>query len=170
MRLKALLLTCALLALPAIAWGQPTKMWKKMTVTFDQPVKVSEQLMLQPGEYTFRQIREKTEPTQFEVMNSSGKTLGVTSVAAEMVYKTSDPGILPKANQVILKQVGNNWYLEKMWFAGQNFGFRFSTPKGNGTETANANNGERVIRGRAEPDNGPTTVSQHASARDNSSQ
>lgn len=116
---------CVLLMLTA-ATAQPDRFSDRLTVQFEKPVVVNDNLTLQPGTYTFQQVRSPAPPDVFRVIDQKGNNIGMTAVASTASYKSSAPNDVPAQTQVVLKELGNKRYLDRMWFAGQNHGYNFS--------------------------------------------
>lgn len=118
------LLSVCLLAI--VTFAQPGRFSDRLTVQFKKPVVVSDALTLQPGTYTFQQLRSPANPNIFRVVDQTGQNIGDTAFASSAVYQSSNPNDVPGQTQVILKEVGQKRYLDRIWFAGQNRGYNFS--------------------------------------------
>jgi hypothetical protein len=103
---------------------------QQVTVNFENPVIVG-QKTLQPGHYLFREIQNN--PTVFEIYKENGKKPEFQTLATQTTIDTRvDPGT-PARTRFVLLQVGDNYYLSKLWLGGQAQGWDFLT----GTAMAN---------------------------------
>ena len=111
------------IAIVGIAWAGPLR--DRIEVDFSHNVDVGPKV-LAPGHYVFEQIG--TQPL-FKVSGPSGENITLTAQAIHTVYGTSSTataGEVPNQTKVILEQVGDTYYLDKIWIAGQNRGWGFT--------------------------------------------
>jgi hypothetical protein len=150
MRTTLLFLLACAIALPTIALAQQEQPFNRIQASFSQPVTISKDLTLQPGQYVFKQIRTQShQPNVFRIEDpSSGKMIGVTPPPSEAVWKTANTGQAPPHNQIVLKQIGSTQYLDYIWFQGVQRGYHFAVaPKGEGQEVVvdeNGNTGQQA--------------------------
>lgn len=121
---------CALFLLSAVlALGQGQHFEKRFKVTFPNPVVVNKDLTLQPGTYTFQQVKSPARPDAFYVSDMSGKRMGFTSVASETQPKARiEPETAARQTKVLLKQIDGKYYLDRAWISGENRGYQFMLP------------------------------------------
>lgn len=141
MKFSTLLAACVLM-LPLAAVAQLDQPHTRIQVNFNQPVKVSADKTIPPGQYILRQERTQSEqPEVFRIEDPSGKQLGLTAIPIKAVYTTwqGAAGQVPKTNMVMLKQVGDTSYLDYIWFQGMPNGYQFTlAPKGSQGQEINA--------------------------------
>jgi hypothetical protein len=102
----------------------------QVTVNFAEPVIVG-QKTLQPGHYLFQEIQNN--PTVFEIYKENGNKPEFQTLATHTTTDTRvNPGT-PLHTRFVLLQVGDNYYLSKLWLGGQSQGWDFLT----GTSMAN---------------------------------
>ena len=104
----------------ASGWQGP--MYDRVIVTLPYPVVVQEKT-LPPGEYTIEEHRSTTNSGIVHIMSDTGMTLEatVTSIPA-LDNKT------PEDTSLVLNRYGNEYYLNKMWIQGKNYGYEFRLP------------------------------------------
>ncbi len=131
MKLSTLLLLVCALALPTVVLAQTNEPFNRIKVTFEHPVKVNTNKTLQPGTYVFNQERTKSQPSFFRIAEASGKEVAMTPTPTVQEYKTQASDQRPQQSEITLKEVGNNWYLDNIWFQGLQHGYHFNlAPKG----------------------------------------
>lgn len=97
---------------------------QQVAVNFENPVIVGEKT-LQPGHYLFREIQNN--PTVFEIYKENSKKAELQTLATQTTIDTRvDPGT-PIHTRFVLLQVGDNYYLSKLWLGGQAQGWDFLT-------------------------------------------
>lgn len=122
--LSALLSVLALAAAAAIAAQtlQPHQMQVK--VDFTNPVIVGDKT-LGPGNYRFEEVRGQNNPTVFKIYKENTDKPAFTAIASQTAIDTRvDPGT-PERTRFVLLQVGDNYYLSKLWLGGQGQGWDF---------------------------------------------
>ncbi len=128
MKLSTLLVGCILM-LPVAALAQLDQPHTRIEATFDQPVKVNADKTLPPGQYIFQQERTQSEQAHvFRIEDPSGKQVALTSPPIKAVYSNWEgaAGGVPKHNTVMIKKVGDNAYLDYVWFQGMPDGYHFT--------------------------------------------
>ena len=95
---------------------------EQVSVDFSNPVVVG-QKTLQPGHYLFREIQNN--PTVFEIYKENSDKPEFQTLATQTTIDTRvDPGT-PLHTRFVLLQVGDNYYLSKLWLGGQSQGWDF---------------------------------------------
>jgi hypothetical protein len=90
-------------------------------VTLPQPVTVGEKV-LQPGDYEIRRASQFQDQV-LRIYNND-----------KMVYETNVITVptegkqTPEDSKVILQHVGDNYYFDKIWIQGKDFGYEFALP------------------------------------------
>ncbi len=101
---------------------EPNQMQVK--VRFTNPVVVGDKT-LPPGNYVFEEMAGQNNPTVFKIYNESGDKVLFESTASQTTSDTRvDPGT-PAHTRFVLLQVGDNYYLSKLWLGGQSQGWDF---------------------------------------------
>lgn len=111
--------TAAILAAQTLQPNQP-----QVKVTFSEPVIVGDKT-LPPGNYLFRGLPGQDNPTVFEIYKENGDKPEFQIVASQTTIDTRvDPGT-PERTRFVLLEVGNDYYLSKLWLGGQAQGWDF---------------------------------------------
>ena len=101
---------------------EPNQMQVK--VRFTNPVVVGDKT-LPPGDYVFEELAGQNNPTVFKIYNESGDKVLFESTASQTTIDTRvDPGT-PAHTRFVLLQVGDKYYLSKLWLGGQAQGWDF---------------------------------------------
>lgn len=79
---------------------------------------------LPPGDYLIQELRSE-DPTVLLFYNGNGMKFEVSALTS----KTLEPNTARSTN-LTLRQVGETYYLDKLWIQGKSFGFEFPLPKG----------------------------------------
>jgi hypothetical protein len=98
----------------------------QIKVNFTNPVVIGDKT-LPPGSYIFEQLAGQNNPTVFKIYREDGGKLLFESTATQTTIDTRvDPGT-PTRTRFVLLQVGDNYYLSKLWLGGQGQGWDFLT-------------------------------------------
>lgn len=79
---------------------------------------------LPAGTYLIQELRSE-DPTVLLFYSGNGMKFEISALAT----KTLDPNTA-RSTEVTLRQIGDNYYLDKLWIQGKSFGFEFPLPKG----------------------------------------
>jgi len=90
-------------------------------VTLPQPVTVGEKV-LQPGEYEIRRASQFQD--QILRIYNNDKMVYETNV---ITVPTEDKQT-PEDSKVVLQHIGDNYYFDKIWIQGKDFGYEFALP------------------------------------------
>jgi len=101
-----------------VAYSQP--LYDIVEVDLTRPVDIGP-TVLQPGHYRFEQVNGKTDPSIFKVTGDQGEVATLTAVGFD-AYKRPDPA---KDTKLVLKKVGDKYYLDQIWIQGQSQGYEF---------------------------------------------
>jgi len=97
---------------------------QQVTVNFTNPVIVGKKT-LQPGHYLFREVQNN--PTVFEIYKENNDKPEFQTLATQTTIDTRvNPGT-PLHTRFVLLEVGDNYYLSKLWLGGQSQGWDFLT-------------------------------------------
>lgn len=115
---------CVLAALLSgvCAWAQ-AELYDRVTVDFANNVNVNGKV-LPPGHYEIRQLRSTGGGSRILFVASDNGTEFETSGATIPIVSNETPG----ETKVILQHVGQNYYLNKIWIGGKNYGYEFPLP------------------------------------------
>jgi hypothetical protein len=124
-RSVSVLLTILALAFAASIAAQtdvPNAM--QIKVNFTSPVFVGDKT-LPPGNYLFEQLAGQNNPTVFKIYKENSDKPQFEAIASQTTIDTRvDPGT-PVRTRFVLLQVGDNYYLSKLWLGGQAQGWDF---------------------------------------------
>jgi hypothetical protein len=124
-----------------------TELYDRVIVDFPQSVNANG-TVLPPGQYEIRQLRNSGGSVRILFVTSDHGTKFEAS-GATIPILSNEP---PAETKVILQHVGQNYYLNKIWISGKDYGYEFPLP-------AEAKN---LMRERAEP---VTLTAQYSSPR-----
>jgi hypothetical protein len=117
-------LTLVFVATVAAQTDEPNAM--QIKVNFPNPVFVGNKT-LPPGNYLFEQLAGQNNPTVFKIYKENSDKPEFEALASHTTIDTRvDPGT-PVRTRFVLLQVGDNYYLSKLWLGGQSQGWDFLT-------------------------------------------
>ena len=79
---------------------------------------------LPAGEYTIREHESKTDSNILHIFGNNGIDLKATVNTIDTVDKST-----PNDTKVVLDHVGNQYYFDKIWIQGKNYGYEFILPE-----------------------------------------
>ena len=82
------------------------------------------QKTLPPGQYTFQQLQSAAGDSRVVLVYSDN---GMKFQTSAMSIPTLDPNTA-RDTKLVLDQVGNNYYLSKIWVEGKDYGYEFPLP------------------------------------------
>jgi hypothetical protein len=98
-------------------------MYDKVIVDLPYAVTVNN-TTLQPGHYVIRQFNSSTGDSRIlQIFTNGGMKLETTA----LTIPTLDPNT-PEKTRVILHHYGNDYYFDKVWVQGKNYGYEFPLP------------------------------------------
>src|SRR6266849_3188262 len=112
-----------LLAATGSSWGWQGPMYDRVIVNLPYPVVIQDKV-LQPGSYTIEENRSASKNHVLNIFSDNGMKLE-TSV---MTIPTMD-NRTPSDTTVVLDRYGNDYYFDKIWIQGKNFGYKFTQPE-----------------------------------------
>ncbi len=119
--------SAALLVLGAAGWILPhvlaQPMWDMVTVTLPYTVAVGDKT-LAPGDYIIKQMESADDSPVLMIYNDHGMKFQTMA----MTVKTLDPNT-PQDTSVTLHHIGDNYYIDKVWIEGKNYGYQIPLPK-----------------------------------------
>jgi len=114
----------------------------RIEVNLPYPVTVNH-TVLQPGEYVIRQHEDAGGGSRIlHFFSDNGMKLETTAMAIPALDNNT-----PEHTKLVLDHVGDDYYLNKIWVQGKNYGYEFPLPPS--------------IRMREEERNKPATVAAH---------
>jgi len=123
MRIKIFLLCALTLAGVTAIIGQGP-MYDKVIVNFPYAVTIND-TVLQPGEYTIRQHESTGGASRIvHIFSDQGMKLETTAMAIPALDNKT-----PEDTKVVLNHTGNDYYLNKIWIQGKNYGYEFPVPE-----------------------------------------
>jgi len=120
MKLCNLVVSVGFFALSALAQGP---MYDKVIVNLPYAVTVNG-TVLQPGEYVIRQHEDPAGSRVLHFFTDDGMKLETTAMAIPTLDNRT-----PEHTKLILDHVGDNYYLNKIWVQGKNYGYEFPLPR-----------------------------------------
>jgi hypothetical protein len=118
---SALGLGLATLVLPVLAQGP---LYDKVIVDLPYSVTIGNKV-LQPGNYVIRQNPSESGGGRVLLIYSDGGRHFETSA---MTIAALDQ-LTPKNTKVVLHRFGNDYYFDKVWIQGKNYGYEFPLPE-----------------------------------------
>lgn len=97
--------------------------WDMVRVNLPYPVTVGEKT-LPPGEYTIEQLRGTNDSPVLLIYKGDGTKFETSA----MTIHTVDPNT-PQDTTVSLHHIGDNYYFDKIWVEGKNYGYEIPLPK-----------------------------------------
>jgi hypothetical protein len=109
-------------AVSAFAWQGPGHV--KVKVQFTHKVHVNNDV-LPPGKYTIESMCGKESSNNIlKIYTDHGQTFETSASTIDVLNRdTADK------TKVVLERLGNDYYLDKMWIAGRNYGYQVILPE-----------------------------------------
>jgi hypothetical protein len=123
------------ISLQAVTWGQ-TSLFDRVTVDFQNSVNVNGKVV-PAGKYEIQELRSSGEGSRILFIASDGGTEFQAS-GATIPILTNEPAT---KTEVILQRIGQNYYLNKVWISGKDYGYEFPLPS----------EARKLMQERAEP-------------------
>lgn len=99
-------------------------MWDVVKVTLPNTVTIGDKTV-PPGDYTIRQLETASGDSPVLLIYNGN---GMRFQTSALTIHTVDPNT-PEKTTVTLHQIGDNYYLDKVWVAGKNYGYQIPLPK-----------------------------------------
>lgn len=103
------------------ASAQP--MWDIVKVSLPYSVTIGEKT-LPPGDYMIKQLEGPGDSPVLLIYNGTGLKLQTSA----LTIKAEDVNT-PAKTEVTLHHIGDNYYINKVWVAGKNYGYQIPLPK-----------------------------------------
>lgn len=127
MKLGTIAIAASALALGLVTWITPGKaqgpMWDVVHVNLPYTVTIGEKT-LQPGDYIIQQNRDNGGGSRVLLIYGNS---GMKFETSAMTIPALDPNTA-RDTQVILHHFGNDYYFDKIWIQGKDYGYEFPVP------------------------------------------
>jgi len=122
-----MMITAGVVALGLAAWNTPSKaqgpMYDRVNVTLPYSVTIGDRT-LQPGDYVIQQLRDQGGGSRVLLIYSDN---GMKFETSAMTIPALDQNT-PEHTRVILHHFGNDYYFDKVWIQGKDYGYEFPVP------------------------------------------
>jgi len=127
MKIGTMMITAGVVALGLAAWNTPSKaqgpMYDRVNVTLPYSVTIGDRT-LQPGDYVIQQLRDQGGGSRVLLIYSDN---GMKFETSAMTIPALDQNT-PEHTRVILHHFGNDYYFDKVWIQGKDYGYEFPVP------------------------------------------
>lgn len=127
MKIGTMFITAGVVALGLAAWITPSKaqgpMYDRVNVNLPYSVTVGDRT-LPPGDYVIQQLRDQAGNSRVLLIYSDN---GMKFETSAMTIPALDPNT-PENTRVILHHFGNDYYFDKIWIQGKDYGYEFPVP------------------------------------------
>src|SRR3982751_5455193 len=127
MKIGTMMITAGVVALGLAAWNTPSKaqgpMYDRVNVNLPYSVTVGERT-LQPGDYVIQQLRDQSGGSRVLLIYSDN---GMKFETSAMTIPALDQNT-PESTKVVLHHFGNDYYFDKVWIQGKDYGYEFPVP------------------------------------------
>jgi hypothetical protein len=118
---SALALGLAMLGTPKTAQAQP--LWDRVDVNLPYSVTIGDRT-LQPGSYVIQQLDSPSGGSQVLLIYSdNGMKFQTSAMTIPALENRTQPD-----TRVMLHHIGNNYYFDKVWIQGKDYGYEFPLP------------------------------------------
>jgi len=118
---SALALGLAMLATPNTAQAQP--MWDRVQVTLPYTVTIGDKT-LQPGNYVIQQLDSNSGGSQvLLIYGDNGMKFQTSALTIPALQNRTQPD-----TRVMLHHIGGDYYFDKVWVQGKDYGYEFPLP------------------------------------------
>jgi len=122
-----MMITAGVVALGLAAWNTPSKaqgpMYDRVNVNLPYTVTVGSRT-LQPGDYVIQQLRDQGGGSRVLLIYSDN---GMKFETSAMTIPALDQNT-PESTKVVLHHFGNDYYFDKVWIQGKDYGYEFPVP------------------------------------------
>lgn len=118
---SASVLVCGVVSFATAVLAQGP-LYDKVTVDLPYSVTIGDKV-LQPGNYVIRQQQSKAQSRTLLIYGDNGSKYE-TSVQANLALMNNTP----KDTKVILHHYGNDYYFDRIWLQGKDYGYEFPVP------------------------------------------
>jgi hypothetical protein len=127
MKIGTMLITAGVVALGLAAWNTPSKaqgpLYDRVNVNLPYSVTVGDRT-LPPGDYVIQQLRDQGGNSRVLLIYSDN---GMKFETSAMTIPALDQNT-PEKTSVVLHHFGNDYYFDKVWIQGKDYGYEFPVP------------------------------------------
>src|SRR4051795_2952219 len=127
MKIGTMMITAGVVGLGLAAWNTPSKaqgpMYDRVNVSLPYTVTVGDRT-LQPGDYVIQQLRDQGGGSRVLLIYSDN---GMKFETSAMTIPALDQNT-PENTKVVLHHFGNDYYFDKVWIQGKDYGYEFPVP------------------------------------------
>jgi len=127
MKIGTMMITAGVVALGLAAWNTPSKaqgpLYDRVNVNLPYSVTVGDRT-LQPGDYVIQQLRDQGGGSRVLLIYSDN---GMKFETSAMTIPALDKNT-PESTKVVLHHFGNDYYFDKVWIQGKDYGYEFPVP------------------------------------------
>jgi len=127
MKIGTVMITAGILALGLAAWNTPGNaqgpMYDRVNVSLPYSVTIGERT-LQPGDYVIQQLRDMGGGSRVLLIYSDK---GMKFETSAMTIPALDINT-PNDTKVVLHHFGSDYYFDKVWIQGKDYGYEFPLP------------------------------------------
>jgi len=127
MKIGTMFVTAGVLALGLAAWNTPSKaqgpLYDRVNVNLPYSVTIGDRT-LQPGDYVIQQLRDTGGNSRVLLIYSDN---GMKFETSAMTIPALDQNT-PENTKVVLHHFGNDYYFDKIWIQGKDYGYEFPVP------------------------------------------
>src|SRR5437879_1898602 len=105
-----------------VAVGVQGPLYDKVIVDLPYTVTVRD-TVLQPGHYVIRQLPSAADSRVLQIFSNDGMKLETSVMTIPALDNNT-----PDSTKVILHHFGNDYYFDKIWIQGKNYGYEFVLP------------------------------------------
>lgn len=118
---SALALGLATLAAPRPAQAQP--LWDRVDVNLPYTITIGDRT-LQPGNYVIQQLNDPSGGSQvLLIYGDNGMKFETSALTIPALENRTQPD-----TRVVLHHIGNDYYFDKVWIQGKDYGYEFPLP------------------------------------------
>jgi hyperosmotically inducible protein len=122
MNTKARVITLLLGAMGS-AWAWQGPMYDRVIVNLPYPVTLQDKT-LPPGPYTIEENRGQSKTNILHIFSDNGMKLEATVQTIPALDNRT-----PSDTRLVLERYGANYYLDKVWIQGKDYGYQFRMPE-----------------------------------------
>jgi hypothetical protein len=127
MNIRTIAIAAGALALGLATWNTPSKaqgpLYDRVNVNLPYSVTIGDRT-LQPGDYVIQQLRDAGGNSRVLLIYSDN---GMKFETSAMTIPALDPST-PENTKVILHHFGPDYYFDKIWIQGKDYGYEFPLP------------------------------------------
>ena len=105
------------------AWAWQGPMYDRVIVNLPYPIALQDKI-LQPGSYTIEENRSQTKNNILHIFSDNGMKLEATVQTIPTLDNKT-----PSDTTIVLERYGNDYYLDKIWIQGKDYGYQFRVPE-----------------------------------------